>query len=126
MGGVCRALLFASLLSTAALAQSPDESAKRVYGLVMSPFCPGRLLSDCPSEQATELKEQIRRDFEGGATEEAIVSELAERYGPTIRAMPTGSGMGLVAWVVPPLFFVVVLGGGLIWMGSRKRTTKDQ
>lgn len=113
------ALLVACLLGANAVAQSPDESAKRVYGLVMSPFCPGRLLSDCPSGQATELKEEIRRDFEAGATEEVIISQLAERFGPTIRAMPTGSGMGLVAWIVPPLFFVGVLGGGLMWMGSR-------
>jgi len=28
--------------------------------------------------------------------------------------------MGLVAWIVPPLFFVGVLGAGAIWLGRRK------
>lgn len=123
--GACGALLCVSFFSTVAIAQSTDESAKRVYGLVMSPFCPGRLLSDCPSAQANDLKEEIQRDVEAGVTEDEIVSKLAERYGPTIRAMPTGAGMGLVAWVVPPLFFVVVLGGGLVWLSKTRRVGSD-
>lgn len=119
--GAFGVLVLASLVTVSAIAESSDESAKRVYGLVMSPFCPGRLLSDCPSDQATELKKEIQREVETGATEEAIVSKLAERYGSTIRAMPTGSGMGLVAWLVPPLFFVIVLGGGLLWLVKRRK-----
>jgi cytochrome c-type biogenesis protein CcmH/NrfF len=105
-------------------AQAHDEAAKRIYGSVMSPFCPGRLLSDCPSDQATQLKHQILDDLQAGKTEGSIIEGLEGRFGSVIRAMPQGTGMGLVAWVAPPLFFLFALVGGGFWI-SRKRTTAN-
>jgi cytochrome c-type biogenesis protein CcmH len=113
-------LLTSFLLTTSVALADYEDSAKHLYGTVMSPFCPGRLLSDCPSEQASLLKETILEDLKKGSSEEAILAELESKYGSEIRAMPTVSGMGLVAWIVPPLFFVGVLGAGAIWLGRRK------
>jgi cytochrome c-type biogenesis protein CcmH len=113
-------LLTSFLLTTSVALADYEDTAKHLYGTVMSPFCPGRLLSDCPSEQASLLKETILEDLKKGSSEEAILAELESKYGSEIRAMPTGSGMGLVAWIVPPLFFVGVLGAGAIWLGRRK------
>lgn len=114
-------IVLSSLVALSSLASAEyEDSAKQVYGTVMSPFCPGRLLLDCPSEQASQLKQDILEKLRSGSSEEAILTELESKYGPQIRAMPTSSGMGLIAWIVPPLFFVGVLGVGALWMSRRR------
>jgi cytochrome c-type biogenesis protein CcmH/NrfF len=117
-------VVFSSSLFLAApsLSESPEEldrSAHTVYGLVMSPFCPGRLLADCPSEQASLLKKEIRSALEGGQSAEMIVDSLEKKYGPTTRAMPKVSGIGTWAWITPPLFAGFLLLLGIRWRSRR-------
>lgn len=122
---ICVILVTAHVLVGSSIAHGDaNEEARRVYGSVMSPFCPGRLLSDCPSEQATRLKDQILDDLNSGKTSKEVLNQLEGRFGPAVRAMPTGAGMGLVAWVVPPIFFIIALAAGSLWL-SRRRTEID-
>ena len=88
------------------LAQS--AAASRIFTSIMSPYCPGKLLSDCPSAQAHELKESIRSDIAKGKTESEILQTLKDQFGQsTIEAEPEFSGFALVAWVVPVVFFII-------------------
>jgi len=89
------------------------EASELIHGL-MSPFCPGLLLSDCRSEGARQLRVEIDRRFSAGESREAIEADLVARFGPEIRTMPSTDGVGLVAWVAPP-----VLGLLGLWFAFR-------
>lgn len=98
-----------------------EREASKVFGEVMSPFCPGKLIADCPSPSAMQLRESIRGRIAEGESAESIRSELYETYGEFLRAAPTTKGFDLTAWMVPP---AVVLVGGialLLWIRKRRR-----
>jgi len=99
-----------------------EREAARVTGSVMSPFCPGRLIADCPSPAAIELREQIRKRIAAGESGDAIKAELLETYGEFVRAEPTGKGFDLAAWLVPPVALAVAAILVMLWM--RRRSTK--
>ncbi len=85
-----------------------ETSASHIFSTVMSPFCPGRLIANCPSPAAAELREKIRRQLAQGATVEEITNDLYATYGDEIRSMPEAKGFGLLAWTAPGAFFVVI------------------
>jgi cytochrome c-type biogenesis protein CcmH len=102
------ALALTAALSGPGLAGDPQDVANRVSQNVMSPFCDGLTLHDCPSAPADELRLEIVNMAERGMTEAAIIDELEERYGSRIRAVPPAEGTNLLAWIAPGL--VVGLG----------------
>jgi cytochrome c-type biogenesis protein CcmH/NrfF len=48
---------------------------------LMSPYCPGRTISSCPSEQARKLEDYIMAEAEGGRSKEEIETLLIDRFG---------------------------------------------
>ena len=56
-------LCIAAALVAPAAAQGPSatQQAADLAGQLMSPFCPGRLLVDCTSSQAFDLRDEIAR-----------------------------------------------------------------
>jgi cytochrome c-type biogenesis protein CcmH len=84
-----------------------DAAADQVYQQVLSPFCPGRALSDCPSQKAHDLKAEIRGQLAQGESAAAVLAGVFARYGDQYRAVPGYAGFGLVAWLGPALFLVV-------------------
>lgn len=99
-------------------------TAEEIYSSVMSPFCPGRLLRDCPSSSAVALKEEIYQTLENGDSQEKVMESLVNRYGDEVLATPPARGFGLFAWITPALF---LLGGFLIisaWL-KRQRRKRD-
>ncbi len=98
-----------------------ETRAQEIFRNVMSPYCPGRLLSNCPSRQAAVLQDSIRTALREGASPEEIEDRLLAAYGEEVRPAPAFSGLGIWAWIVPGLFFV---GGGALaarWVGRRTR-----
>ncbi len=87
-----------------------DKQALVLYQQVMSPFCPGRALSDCPSSKAHDLKFEMRQKLESGTPPEVILAEVFAKYGDQYRAVPGFSGFALLAWLAPLAFLV----GGLL------------
>jgi cytochrome c-type biogenesis protein CcmH/NrfF len=116
-------LVIVILVSNISLAVDLNEDqvrlAKEVFGSTMSPFCPGRLLSDCPSSSATELKDNIRSKIASGESRENIDAYLESVYGAGIHATPPASGFGLVAWLMPAFF---IFTGLLIFKFWLKKT----
>lgn len=80
---------------------NPD--AARLIDEVMSPFCPGLILTNCPTLAADSLRRAIRERFKAGATREQVMRELSTTYGDVIKSAPEQSGFGLLAWLVPGL-----------------------
>lgn len=101
---LCLQLLLLSLVS-AVSAEQPVEKAQRVSDSVMSPFCPGRTLSACPSSEARDLRLQIERWFEQGYTEQGVMSQLEMLYSADIKGLPQG---GKRVWLYPGLIVLAL------------------
>jgi len=102
-------LLFALLLSIAGdvLAMEPDAltRADHMSNEVMSPYCPGRTLAACPSENARVLRADIASWFDEGYNENAVRQRLQMIYGETVFGVPKDSAVGLLGWYAPAAFF---------------------
>ena len=92
------------------IAASANAGATWRYDLfndVMSPYCPGRSLNDCPSSQAAELRAWISLQEDGGRSRAQVEADLYEIYGELILSAPKPEGWGLTAYVVPVVAFLV-------------------
>lgn len=93
------------------------ERAREAHAFVrtvMSPFCPGRTLTDCPSPDAAALREEIRQQLAAGVSQDAIRLELERRYGMAVVAEPRTAW----AWIIP----LAVLGAGLVGLFAAFRS----
>jgi cytochrome c-type biogenesis protein CcmH/NrfF len=102
------------LLAASAAPAAQDEPGwgYQLWNELMSPFCPGRTLADCPSEQAEELREWIVAQEEGGRDRDDVTGELYRGFGDVLRQAPAAKGVGLAAYVLPIAIFCA--GGGLV------------
>jgi cytochrome c-type biogenesis protein CcmH len=108
-------VLFAVLAAAPSLADEPAEKDQWAYDLahdLMSPYCPGRALAECPSPQADQLRLWIIDQARAGATRSEVEAELAANFGDQIRQTPRAEGIGLVAYAVPAA--ALVAGGAFL------------
>lgn len=84
----------------------------RLVSELMSPFCHGLTLENCPTSGASEMRDQILAWLVEGRTESWILDTLVDEWGETILGAPRFSGIGIIAWVAPG---VLLLAAGL-WM----------
>ena len=96
-------LVLATVLALAPTPASaaPQDVANEVAGEIMSPYCPGVTLHDCPSEPALRMRQRIVSWAEDGWSKERIMQHLEEQWGDVIRSTPPTDGAGLVAWALP-------------------------
>jgi cytochrome c-type biogenesis protein CcmH/NrfF len=87
---------------------------------IMSPFCPGLALADCPSPQAQTLRAWILVQEAAGRARDEVFEELLARYGDQILAAPRPSGFGLTAYAIP--IGVFLAGGSLVGLFLRRQT----
>lgn len=80
----------------------------RLSQRVMSPFCPGKTLYDCPSSSATTMRLEMTRWMEEGLSEEGIVQRLEDQV-PGFEFTPPAvtSNLFWVVWIVATLFLVL-------------------
>jgi cytochrome c-type biogenesis protein CcmH/NrfF len=109
MGRTLAALVFLATLAAPAFAQ--EEWSPEVWHDVMSPYCPGRTLADCPSPQAQELRAWIADQESQGRSRVEVEEQLYRLYGDVILSAPRAEGWGLAAYLVPVGAFVA---GGLM------------
>jgi cytochrome c-type biogenesis protein CcmH len=99
-------------VATAAVisARGPDPNAvptaEAVEGRVMSTWCPGLTLAECPSGQASALRQKIAARVADGWTNRRIDAWLVDNYGEEVLGRPRSAA----AFLVPA---AAVLGGGL-------------
>jgi cytochrome c-type biogenesis protein CcmH/NrfF len=87
--------------------QSPErQAAADLAHQLMSPFCPGKLLADCTSPNAAQLRETIATRLTAGEAVDAVKADLVRQYGTEILGAPPAQGVGLLAWLVPALLGV--------------------
>jgi cytochrome c-type biogenesis protein CcmH len=123
---VIRAIAVAAAISLlpaatagSAVAQAPRASLPDVEDEVMCTIC-GTLLEESQSPQADRERALIRDLIAQGKDKDQIKDALVAEYGPRVLATPSGHGFDLVAWIVPGLGILLVL-GGLVWFALRRR-----
>lgn len=87
---------------------------------LLSPFCPGRTLADCPSPQAKTLVTWLSIQEGAGRSRAEVEVELVERYGESILPAPPPRGFALTAYLFP--FFAFLVGGSVVWWFLRRQT----
>ena len=97
---------------------TPEDTANDVSEQIMSPYCPGVTLHDCPSDAAVALRDRIEAMAEQGMGRAEIITVLEQEYGESIRAVPPASGTGLGAWLLPGL--AAVGGAAAGWLLLRR------
>jgi cytochrome c-type biogenesis protein CcmH/NrfF len=124
--GVRRLVLAAAIALAIAPMDAPaaEEAAEtwhyETWNTLMSPYCPGRTLLDCPSGQATELREWIAAQEKAGRTQKEVEDELYAQFGDVILQAPKASGFGLAAYVIPVVG--VVLGALFLFVFLRRQS----
>jgi cytochrome c-type biogenesis protein CcmH len=93
---------------------SPRQQAADLAAQLMSPFCPGRLLVDCTSSQAYDLRDAIANRLGAGESVDAVRADLVRQYGTAILGAPAAEGVGVLAWLLPALLGMATL-GGVVW-----------
>ena len=117
--------LLLTLLAAPVLADGdPVGWAYELSGELMSPFCPGRTLADCPSQSAKSLVMWVLVQEAAGRTRSDVEEELIARYGEVMRPAPKAEGIGLTAYLVPALVFAG--GGVLIGFFLRRQTRRAE
>jgi cytochrome c-type biogenesis protein CcmH/NrfF len=114
------ALAVALLLLAPPAAAGPEDVANDIASKVMSPFCPGVTLHDCPSAEAQDLRDRIERWARQGLSEDQILDSLEANYGVAIRSTPPAGDGGWVAWALPGT--ALALGLVLGWLLLRRWT----
>jgi cytochrome c-type biogenesis protein CcmH/NrfF len=114
-----------SMLAGSALAETEEEfsSSGWAYQLphhLMSPFCPGRTISDCSSPQAESLRLWMIVQEASGRTREEVEEELIAKYGDVMRPAPRTDGFGATAYLFPVGAFLA--GGIFIAIFLRRQT----
>jgi len=86
---------------------------------LMSPYCPGRTLTDCTSPQAAELRQWIAGEEAKGRSREDVEKQLFLEFGEVILQAPKAQGFGLAAYVIPAVG--VALGAALVVIFLRRQ-----
>ncbi len=100
------------LFPTAAMASDPHEEAVAISKEIMSPFCPGITLHDCPSRAALDLRDQIEEWVRAGWSRDRVLAELVAEYGESVLAVPDGP-LTPVSRLLPVA--AIGAGGLLVW-----------
>ena len=113
------ALSWSSYADQTPAANDPEAQARTLFRQLMSPYCEGLLLADCPSSQAAALRDTIRAQLRRGQTPEAVVDNMVGIYGRWILSAPAAEGVGAIVWFAPVVALIVGLGLVAVWLNRR-------
>jgi cytochrome c-type biogenesis protein CcmH len=107
-------LLVLALLAGSAAAQDPALD-KRVAGLaheLRCLVCQNQTLADSNAPLAVDLRNQIREQLKGGASEREVIDFMVARYGDFVLYRPPFKASTLALWIGP--FLLLALGAFLL------------
>lgn len=96
----------------------PHPEAEKATSRLLSPFCPGLMLEQCPAEASRVLRDSIQMLALQGMTAGELEEWMLANHGEEYRAVPKSSGTGLAAWILPPL--ALLLGVGAVGLVLRR------
>lgn len=92
-----------------------DTEAQRLFGGLMSPYCPGLTLATCPSPGADSLRWDIRGRLSRGETPRSIRASYASVWGEQILGEPWGGMLWVTLGLL--LFGAVALA---LWLKAQQ------
>jgi cytochrome c-type biogenesis protein CcmH/NrfF len=98
-----------------------DTRAQRLFGELMSPFCPGLTLATCPSPGADSLRDDIRTRLALGASPRQIRTRYAAAWGEEILGAPPWRGWGVALWLMPGIALAAAAAVLLLWLSRARR-----
>jgi len=107
-------LLVLALLAGSAAAQDPALD-KRVAGLaheLRCLVCQNQTLAESNAPLAVDLRNQIREQLQGGASEREVIDFMVARYGDFVLYRPPFKASTLALWIGP--FVLLALGAFLL------------
>jgi len=106
---------------TARVEALDDTEAQRLFGTLMSPYCPGLTIASCPSPGADSLRRDIRARLAGGEAPQAIVDAYVSAWGEQVLGAPPARSWALVLWVLPGLLLIAGAVALSLWLRSLRR-----
>jgi cytochrome c-type biogenesis protein CcmH len=104
-------LLALALIAGVALAQTDPALEKRVAGLaheLRCLVCQNQTLAESNAPLAVDLRNQIREQLQGGASEQDVIDFMVARYGDFVLYRPPFKATTIALWVGP--FLLLALG----------------
>jgi len=92
----------------------PRTNADRVRALsedFACPTCDGQSIAESNAVVAQEIRRDISRQVDDGATDEQITERLIASYDESIDLRPRSSGLVGLVWVLPVAAMVLGMGG---------------
>ena len=98
-------------MACSGLIEVTDEETriKKLNKSIMCPVCPGESIDQSQNELAGYMRDIIREKIDQGNSDEEIRGYFVDRYGPVVLMEPPSSGLGVLAWAVPPVGLVVAV-----------------
>ena len=101
-----------------------DSRTNSLNKSIMCPVCPGESIDQSQNELAAHMRRIVREQIDGGKTDSEIREYFVDRYGSVVLLEPPTSGIGLIAWIVPPVGLLIAICSvaiALIVMKRKKR-----
>ena len=98
--------------------RSVEDRVRAVASTLRCPVCQSLSVADSPSGVAREMRATIARRLRAGDSPSEIRERFVASYGESILLAPPRSGIGWLAWVLPPL---ILLLGSLAAVLSARR-----
>ena len=110
------------LITSDSFSKEMEITYEDVSKSLMSPVCPGKMLSDCPSSEGSQLREVVRKMIKEGKTKKEILSYFVEVYGKSVLSVPPSEGFLITSWLLPFVVFVsgLIIFGLLIFSWLRR------
>ena len=105
-----------SLIVAAQAEGPPRTNEDRVRALsedIACPTCDGQSVAESNAVVAQEIRREIRRQVDAGATDEEITGLLIAGYDESIDLRPRASGLVGLVWMLP-VFALVFASAGLV------------
>lgn len=84
-----------------------DDEVNAIAKQMYCPVCENTPLDVCPTQACAEWRELIRDKLAEGWTEAQIKQYFVEQFGDRVLAEPPRQGLNWLAYVIPPLAFLV-------------------
>ena len=101
-------------------AQQPtpsDDDVNAIARKLYCPVCENTPLDVCPTQACKQWREEIRLRLAQGWSEEEILQYFVDQYGARVLAEPPRTGLNWLAYVVPPVAFL--LGAYILFRAMR-------
>ena len=105
-------LLFIVFVLACSRPAEVTETEVRVTNLnksIMCPVCPGESIDQSQNDIASYMRQIVFDQVESGKTDEEIRNYFVKRYGPVVLMQPPNKGVGRIAWLMPPIGFLIAV-----------------